>query len=313
MKHFLNENVGIKALSLLLAVLFWFFTLSSENTFFVFPQKLSIEAFNVPEGLAVANELGTVELTVRADSEIYKRLTPEDFSIYVDLKGLAEGERDVNVVVNVKKSEVTIVSISPATIGVELEEVTQKSMAVEVNLEGEPAEHYEAQSLEGDEIIVQLSGARSVVQNVASIEAEVSFTGGETTSTVFTVSLVAVDGEGQPISNVTIKPSEVDIEVLVERMESQKTVGIKVNVESIPEGWVESLSVIPATVHIQGELELLEAIDYLETEPIEVTSGQATIELIADLVLPDGITLAEGESDSVEVTLMVAKDEPLEP
>lgn len=307
MNHWITKNFPTKLASLGLAVLFWFFVLSSQNTFFVYPQEIPIQAFNLPEGLAVVNDLGSVTLTVQAEGDLAQSLSADDFSVYVDLAGLAEGTKRVDVVVNVQQADVTIVRVSPERVDVTLEAVTNAEFPVVYSLEGDPAKNYEAFFLDNEPMTVLVQGASTVLQSIDTISAQVVLSGEETESFFKTVELVPLDANGEPVPNVTLEVEEIEVEVGVDRIQTQKTVGIKVNLAPPDDGWVESLTVVPAVVHIQGELEVLEAIDYLETETFTITSSQSTVETVVELRLPEGVTLVEGESDQVEVTVVIQR------
>lgn len=308
-----SKNLGLKFIALGLAIFFWFFVLTSENTFFVFPEEIPVEAFNVPEGLAAVNELGTVTLTVKADGEVYKTLTADQFRAYVDLQGLAAGTQTVKISVNTETSEVSIVSIDPESLSVVLEALVESEFLLSTSMEGDPATHYEASLLIDEQQTIQVRGAKSVVQQVESVVAKISLNGEETESFTKEVTLEAVDGSGNIVSNVTLTPAEVWVDVTLEQVESQKAVGVKVNVESISGGWVESMSAVPAIVYIQGEEEILADISTLETEEIHINKDSEKVELSVTLILPEGVTLVEGEPDEVEVTLIISYSDEEEP
>lgn len=310
MGNFFTQNLSTKLLAFTLAVFFWFFILSNENEFFVFPAELPIEAFNVPEGLAVVNNLGTAQVTIRVDQEIYKTLTPDNFSLYVDLQGLAAGTKDVDISVNSKKPEVTVISVSPATLSVTLEEVTQETLPVTYETTGEPSDNYSASLITQDDVEVVVSGAQGLVQEVDQVVAQVTLSGEEHEDLVRTVSLVAMDAEGNPIPNLTLTPSEVLVEVAVQRVQTQKSVGVKVNLAEMDDLWVSSLSVVPSTVFIQGDLEVLEGILYLETATVTVPDGKKLFQDDVVLILPEGVTLVDEEDATVEVTLSLTSLEP---
>jgi len=306
MKNFLLKNWHVKILSLVAAAVFWFFVLSSVNTFFVYPTELPIETFNVPENLAVVNALGDATLTVRADQEIYKNLTPDNFTVYVDLKGLTAGEQTVEVSVNSKKTEVGVVAIDPVQVIVVLEELQTKEVSVAFELEGSPASNYAAFLEETPEIYVEVSGAESIVEEAEKAVATLTLTGAETGDVTRTVEVKVYDARGQELNQLTLNPETIEVSATIEPESAVKTVGIKVNTEGEVDGYISQIQTVPDVVQIQGDAETLEAIDYLETEPVFIEPGQTKITAEAELVLPEGVSLVEGESTSVQVEIEVA-------
>lgn len=305
MRRSWTQNWHIKGLALIAATIFWFFVLSSENTFFEFPDNLTIEAFNVPEGLAVVNELGTAKITVRADQEVYKTLTPENFTVYVDLQGLAAGSKRVDLSVNSKKSDVSVVSINPANLPVVLEELTTKQVPLIVELKGEPNENYVATLGESFETSITLSGAQSVLDEISEAVAILTLQGDESETFTRNVEIIARDEDGDEINQITTDPRTIDVTATIDLEQAQKTVGIKVNVEGLEDGWVSSLSTVPQLIHIQGDSEILDAIQYLETTTITIPEGRTSYQTTTQLILPTDVTLTENASTTIDVTLSI--------
>ncbi|MFA5842186.1 MAG: CdaR family protein [Candidatus Gracilibacteria bacterium] len=306
MKNFLLKNWHVKILSLIAASVFWFFVLSSVSTFFVYPTALPIETFNVPENLAVVNALGDATFTVRADQEIYKNLTSDNFTVYVDLKGLVAGEQTVNVSVNSKKTDVGVVAIDPIQVVVVLEELQTKEIPIEFELQGKPDSNYTAEWAMLPDLEIEVSGAESVVEDAEKAVAILILTGTETEDVSRMVEIKVYNAKGQELGQVTTNPKTVELDVTIEPAEAVKTVGIKVNTEGEVDGYISQIQTIPDVVQIQGDADLLEDIDYLETEPIFIEPGQTKITARAELILPDGVSLGEGESSFVEVEIEVA-------
>jgi YbbR domain-containing protein len=301
-RRFFTKNLHLKILALAAACVFWFFVLSSENTFYAFPDHLSIEPFNVPEGLAVVNELGTAEITVRASQEVYKALTPENFTVYVDLQNLAAGSKQVDLSVNSKKTDVSVVSISPETITVVLEDLTTKDVPLTYALAGDPAENYSALLSDPGPTTITVSGAESVLAEIDSAVATLNLQGDETETTTATTMIVVLDEDGDELTTLESSPAEVDLTAQITLMEAQKTIGIKVEIGDLKTGYLDSIKTSPLTIQVKGDADLLEDITYLTTDPIDIPAGKEVYKTDATFVLPEGVTLVDNET-KVEVTL----------
>lgn len=300
--RFFTTNISVKLLALGAAAVFWFFVLSSANTFYAFPDKLSVEPFNLPDGLAVVNELGTAQITVRASQDVYKTLTPENFTVYVDLKGLAAGSKQVDLSVNSKKTDVSVVSISPASIPVVLEDLTSKEVPLTFSLEGEPAANYEVVLEESTSSTVTVSGAKSVLDEVDSAVATFTLQGNETADVTRSATIEVFDQAGEELTTITTDPTKMDLTAYISLMESQKTVGVKVVVGEIETGYLDSIKVTPNVVQIQGDADVLDDILYLETAEINIPADQEVYKTTIKLNLPDGVKSVDGRT-SVEVVL----------
>ena len=81
------KNLRFKILALVFAAIFWVFVVSMENTFYKLPDAVPVHVFNQAEDLALASEIGSVSLMLRADETVaLKTLSAGDFEAYIDLK-----------------------------------------------------------------------------------------------------------------------------------------------------------------------------------------------------------------------------------
>jgi YbbR domain-containing protein len=305
MKNLFTHNLHIKLIALMAATIFWFFILSSENTFYAVPDTLTIEPFNLPEGLAVVNDLGTAKVTIRADQETYKNLTAENFTVYVDLKGLASGTKAVDLSVNSKKADISVIDINPQSVTVVLEEVSTRDVSVVYELIGDPEENYSAFLSEQGSSTVTVSGAESVLETIEEATAYITLNGDEIDSVTKAVEVIVVDSNGMEMTQVSVEPKLVEVTAIVELEQAQKTVGIKVNVDEVEEGWVSSMSTIPQVIHLIGDADVLDQIEFVETSLIEIPEGELFHQETITLTLPPGTTLATGESETIEIIISI--------
>ena len=134
------KNLRFKILALVFAAIFWVFVVSMENTFYKLPDAVPVHVFNQAEDLALASEIGSVSLMLRADETVaLKTLSAGDFEAYIDLKSAGAGMRNVSVFVTSKNPSVSVLKIEPSEIEVELEPVEEKLVSLEASIKGEPA------------------------------------------------------------------------------------------------------------------------------------------------------------------------------
>src|SRR5690606_9146945 len=84
-----SHTPGLLLVSLLIAIGLWVFVTDAENPTVVdfFPQPIPVEAVNVSDQLAVANQLPTVSVRISAPSDRWEQLTSADFRALVNLDG----------------------------------------------------------------------------------------------------------------------------------------------------------------------------------------------------------------------------------
>lgn len=299
------KNLHFKLLALLCAVTFWAVIVTTENTYFVLPEKIEPQVFNVDAGLAVASDLAPVAVTVRTSTETFRQLTPDDFKVSVDATGLTAGDQTLAVLVTTKKADVTIVSIEPTQISVKLEKMGNVSQKVALDVKGEPAKGYAIGAIDTLEPTVAVNGAESMVSKLADIRGTIQLASTETTNFLSHVTLQAIDHQGNPLA-LTINPAEIDVIVPVLQVVQSKTVGVKVNVQNmVANSFVEAVAVDPAVISITGEAMLLQNITYVETEPVNPQAlGTNNTTVLLDL--PEGVTLVGNESPKVRVTITLS-------
>ena len=253
------------------------------------------------------NELGNAEITVRASQEVYKTLTPENFTVYVDLQGLAAGSKQVDLAVNSKKTDVSVVSINPASVPVILEELTTKEVLLTYALVGEPADNYAAELRSMPETSIIVSGAQSVLSEIDQAVATLTLQGDEISTTTRSAEITILDDNSQSLTTVTPEEKTIDLTVIISLEQSQKTVGVKVAVDNLQTGYLDSIKVTPTVLQIQGDTELLEEVLYLETEPVQVPAGEEIYRATVALILPEGVTFVDENEGTVEVLISVSE------
>ena len=169
MRSFFTENLGLKLLSLVLAIVVWF-AIAGE-TASEMGLRVPLELQNVPRDLELMGDaVDVVEVRVRATAGIIHALNPGDVAAQIDLAGSVEGERIVHLTTDSIRVPfgVKIVKIAPAMLTLRLERTLQKMVPVRPRLVGGPAAGYEVAEIASEPPEVRVSGPKSRVDEVAS-------------------------------------------------------------------------------------------------------------------------------------------------
>lgn len=169
MRSFLTENLGLKLLSLVLAMLVWF-AIAGE-TASEMGLRVPLELQNVPRDFELSGDtVDAVEVRVRASAGIVHALNPGDVSAQIDLAGSVEGERIVHLTADSIRVPfgVKVVKVAPAMLTLRFERTLQKVVPVRPRLVGRPAEGYEVAEVVSEPPEVRLAGPRSRVEAVDS-------------------------------------------------------------------------------------------------------------------------------------------------
>jgi YbbR domain-containing protein len=121
-----TENIGLKLLSLLLAVVIWTAVGGDVATEIQVP--VPVEFRNVPAGIQYEAEPSRVELRVRGPRWMVRQALTTDFSVPVDLSTMTVGEQ----IVPLRRQSVS----APAS--VEVVEITPPQLKLTVKAPGEP-------------------------------------------------------------------------------------------------------------------------------------------------------------------------------
>lgn len=305
MRRFL-ANWELKALAVLAAVIFWFLVVGAENTFYTFPDEVPIKAFNLSEEYVVSNDPGSVKLRLKIENrDSIKNLVADDFNAYVDLKGLSEGERDVDVVVSSKKPDVSVLKVEPAKVSVKIEEKAEKEVEIEHVITGDPKEGYEVGDVEVKTEKATIKGPQKILNTIDSAKLKIELNGEDgNISSVY--ALKVLDNQDEEIPNVTIEPAEVEVEVEITAETGRKLVGVQPNVTGTPKGnrWIKSITAEPSYVVLNGNSKQLQEIEYVQTEEINVSgineSGEFNVNVSG---LQEGVSLEDGGQIKVYIEI----------
>lgn len=304
------KNLSLKFLAIVLAVIFWFFVVSLENTFFRFPDEVPIQVFNQAQDLALATKLKAVHLAVRvADPVTLRTLSAGDFEAYIDLRNVGAGTRKVTVFVTSKNPQVSVVKIEPSEVEVVLEPLREKTVTLKVEQIGQPFKGYKIDSVVLSRDQIKVAAAESVLKKIGQVKAEVRLDGTEDSKVSKPVVVKVYDTLGVLLEGVVVKDSDsIEAIVSVSASETQRELGVRPRfLGSVTNGVVKSVSTDPAVVTVSGSRELLDSLSSLETEMIDLNSATNSFEKTIKLILPPGVQLARGQKNEVRVKVEIEK------
>src|SRR5262245_14486587 len=261
-RPWLLQHLGLKVLSLLLALVLWM-VVSGEETV-ERGLRVPLELQQVPPGLELTGEIPTaVDLRVRGPSSTLGRLTAGDLVAVLDLRSAAEGRRLFPLTPEQMRVPfgVEVVQVTPAAVALAFELSATKQVPVAPSVDGHPAPGYVVGAKTADPARVEVVGPESVVKNVAEVLTEpVSVAG-------------ARDRVTQTVAIGVLDPSL--------RLKNARTAEVTVQVVPAPlERTVRS-----RPIHLRGLASTLEA----QATPVTVDVGLRASRLAMSRVEPDSI------------------------
>lgn len=298
------NQLHLKILALLSAIVLWFVVITVENTVFKFPEPLDIEIINIEKNLNLSENLPTVTLYLRTDKEDLKNFTKTDFEVYVDAKDLTAGEHRVPIVASSKSPLAKVLKIEPAEVIINLSAITEKEVDVVVEVEGHPYTGYKVDQTFSDTNKATIYGAKSVIEKVDKIVAKLILDGTENEDIKQTVVLSIPETGNKEDKLVTIDPEQMVImaKITTEMQQKEVPVNVKFSNNNDKTAFEQRITISPATVEIEGKEDIISDLEAIETNAIEISSlnRNRTVELT--LNPPEGILL-KNPDQKITVTL----------
>lgn len=169
----LSENWILKLLSLIFALVLWFFVMGERRQEIGFSVPLKLE--NIPQDLMLANEVpNLIDVRISGPRTLLMNLSPQDISISVDLKDLKPGltsfkrlDEKLNI-----PSALKVTRLSPSFVDVKLERIKEKQVPVVVNIEGAPADGYRLVETSLNPAKVTVVGAEGELKDIREVVTE---------------------------------------------------------------------------------------------------------------------------------------------
>lgn len=173
LRHTRIENKGLKALSLLLAILL--FVVSRQPVIDMRLVGVPIEYRGLgPNVKIVGAAEQTVSLRLSGPRDVVRALTPNQLLVIADLSGKEPGERSVQLKVDESflPDNVEVMQIEPPTIRIKLEPNVTKRVGVEAHFRGKVLEGREFYSAELYPQEIEIEGPQSIVDKMDRVMTE---------------------------------------------------------------------------------------------------------------------------------------------
>lgn len=313
---YLTNNLGLKLLSLLLAIIAWAFVIATTNPI---RQKTLTNVQLGINGLALLQASGyTVrdDLSGLPDLRITASLPRTGFAAlnnaavdaYIDISRLSQtGTYTLAVKAAINQPDVTVTGVYPETITITVDKLTHATVPVKLEVSGNlPSNLARGDVTLGSENI-SISGPESYVTRIAQAVVTVDLAQ-MTEGYVALLPFHFVDAQGNTVNaqNMDTVPSAVQVDMGIV---GRKTVAFEYtsalkNTNALREGYaIKAVTPSAQQLVITGPAELLKNISSLTMEDLDLTGAyQNVADLPVTLVLPEGITLVNPSSLTLSIT-----------
>ncbi|MCI9501980.1 MAG: hypothetical protein HFG76_08275 [Hungatella sp.] len=323
MKEKLTNNLGLKILSIGLAIFAWFMVVNVVNPLVVDTEEVPVEMIN-EDILSRANltyELvgkKTVTVTYEVRTRDRYRVSASDFYAYADLANLYDVTGSIPVTVEVTNRDARgliegAVTVKPGVVRIQTEELQRKRFDVVPHVTGEAAEGYAIGNVMVRPEYVYVTGPISVVGQINSVGVEVEVPGIES-DVSGSSRVILYDANGNELvgleDKVTLSRGEVDYQVSVLRVKNlsldfqvsgevadgYRFTGVDSDVRTISVEGMKSALASLSTIMVPGEL-----------LNISGATQDVTVEVDLNELLPDNVSMAAASATSAMITLRVEK------
>lgn len=321
-RYNLTTNLGLKVIAFIFAALLWLIVVNLDNpvvskTFREIPVTIVNDDIITSAGdvYQVVGEQ-SVSVVVYATRDVSQELDAEDIVATADVTEMdtATGLIPIEISIPDYSGDYESAEAVPRNLTIQREKSGKKVLSLSVKAENDPADGYILGNMTVEPEQVTLTGAESVLAQIARAEARVNVEG-MTADQKAKAELRLYDADGNVLNPPQIENDlgEEGITVSVEVLKL-KSVPIVLDVTGTPaEGYKYTGGTsAPENLQVCGKSADLEGFDEIEISGpvLDVSGASDTIEKNIDIseYLPEGVRLAEQDSGTVKVTLKVEQE-----
>jgi YbbR domain-containing protein len=268
-----------------------------------FPDPVPIRQPVIPPGMYLLEPLPPVTSIRYFAPEGTDQPSTDTFRATVDLSGITQGGTyDVPVQVTSINPAIQILEVTPSAVTVQLDPLVTKIVPVQIE-RGEVPEGLEVGTETATPSTVTVSGPKTIVDQVVAARADVVIqpSGIDVDEDV---ALIPVDAVGDARSPADVSPTTARISIRVFSEPETRTLPVSPVVNGTPASGfeIDSITVEPSTVLVEGDADPLAALARVDTAPVSVSGLSETQTFETDLALPDGIEAVDAGPIRVTVT-----------
>ncbi|MBP2651509.1 MAG: cdaR [Firmicutes bacterium] len=286
-----TSQITARILAVVFAFALWVYVSNEQNPPIEAVFTVPLEVRNVADSLVPVDTSETVKVKIRASRSVIAGIQAKDLKAYVDMSGLDEGQHVVNIHAGIPAASAELVEITPERVQVKLVAMISRKVPVEVKFTGELANGLLVDRFIAEPDKVLLEGRRDVLEAVDKVILPIDITG-KNTNFSEEITPFVLGKDGREIKGLTIVPEKVSLSATFSQSQSKKMVTVKpVMYGQLAAGIkVANVTSKPAQVEIVGNLQNLAKIDFVYTDPINITALSADTEKEVKLKLQEGVS-----------------------
>ena len=320
MKDTWKNNLGLKIVSLLFAVMLWWTVMNIDDPIDTKSFRTEVQILH-PEVITdngysyrIEDEMTTVEVKVKARSKVLSKIRSSNIVATADLREMQDTTVPIRVSINGFENMYEEATAIPRNIQVETEKTETKSFPITPSYTGTVNDGCVLGRVTVQPQSIEVSGPLSVLGRIAKVAAKVNISGMYDDANL-DAEIIYYDSANNILDRSLLSSNrdESGVQVHVEIWKT-KEVEVKFDTSAIVPGdgyFFEKIEVEPDTVLIAGDEDDLDNINTIEV-PKEVLERQGITEseeIVVDIseYLPKDTKLANTEAANVVVTIFLEK------
>ncbi len=323
MKKRLANNLGLKILAFLSAVMLWFIVVNVDDpettqSYHDIPVSVVNEEVlaETNQTYQIVDGTQTVSVTVSANRSVINDIKSEDIVAIADMKELSLNTQiPIEITINGHEGDYKAAYTTPRNLQVRLEEELTKKFPIVPTTTGTVRDGYALGEIKTVPEKVSIRGPVSVISKISRVEAGISVSG-LSSDTVLPSEIVLYDDENNVIdqsllaNNLGTDGVSVSVQIL-----NTKSIPLVFDTSQIEaaEGYTfTGVTYEPEQIQVSGMQQDLDNITQIDipASVLSMSELETKTERVVDITeyLPETVNLVDANASSVVVTVSVEKD-----
>ncbi|MBE7021930.1 MAG: hypothetical protein E7414_01765 [Ruminococcaceae bacterium] len=307
MKKTIKSDAALKVFSVIIAVSLWLYVVQVESPDIertikgvpvVFTQKDTLAEKNL---ILLNDNEHTIDVRINGSRQYAIEVNRENITVLADVSAI-EGTGKHTVMTNVvlPYANLQMVSKSPSSLTVDVDQLVTVEKPVEVVTKGSPKDSYVVGALTAEPETVTISGPKTIIDGIQSVAAIVDVSG-KSADTAGLMPLTVLGTNNKEIKSQLLTFDTEEIEVRAEILKT-KTVALTPDFYEGASGYQLDESSIKE-IQVAGVQTLLDTLTSVKTKPFSIYDINERGEVSVELALPQGVKSLDGETFTLRFVL----------
>lgn len=326
MKKKVGNNLSLKILSLVIAILVWLLVVNVNNpistkSFVITDVQLLNEAYIDADGkMCMQDEQQVpIRVTIKAQRKILDRLSVSDIRAVADLQQAVSLNTDpvmVPITVSCDKITADNIEVTPQNLSLHIEDKDTQEFVVNVTTNNtKPDRGYEIGSLTSNPEKIKITGPISLINKIDKVNASIDVDGATEDVTQETdVKIIDKNGEEFTDSDMGyLNVSKVYVNARLWKVQTNVKISARYSGTPADGYQVESVSTTPNVISIAGSEDALNSLKeqnntiWLPESVADISGRNSDFEVKINIsdYLPDGLKLTSDSSEDVFVRVNI--------